>query len=603
METATILLDHPLINGSCYLFAEPKYVITCTEPTLLEKSLRHIEQKCQAENLYAAGYMSYETGLCFEDILKPLLPETRDVPLLKFGLFDAPQLLNPDEVATYLRENTHGEFALNNVVPQENKPEYVAKIARLKQYIEAGDIYQANYTFQVELGFEGDLLAFYAALKQAQPTRLGGFLKFDDFALLSLSPELFFNLDKDSLTARPMKGTAPRGKTKAKDAKLKNWLYNDPKNRAENLMIVDLLRNDLSRVAEIGSVTVDRLYDIETYDSLFQMTTTIKATKRPNIGFPTMMRSLFPCGSITGAPKIRAMQIIDELEDEQRGAYCGSIGFLTPQGDANFNVAIRTITALKAEPNRLKLGIGSGIVADSVAEDEYDECLLKMKFLQALADEFQLIESLSFDDEYVYLAEHMDRLCNSAAYFKFAFDRKDVERQLAEYAVKFDPKTAYKVRLLLHRSGAVSLSHSAMQAVDDDTVYNLVLSDVVLEKSNVFTRHKTTKRAILDQARERAKANAAQTADEPQIDEVIFCNRQGFITEGSFTTIFVESNGIFYTPPLSAGLLNGVLRRHLLDTQPDKYKIKNMRFVDLKSTDTIYVGNSVRGLIKAKLLD
>lgn len=599
----TILLDHPLINGSCYLFTNPKSIITCTHPDQLENALREIENRCQKDGLFAAGFLSYEAGLCFEPRLKPLLPQNRDVPLLQFGLFDAPQLLNPDEVAAYHRDNIHGEFALSDIKPLETKPDYISKIARLKKYIADGDIYQANYTFQVELGFEGDLFALYAALKKNQPTHQGGFLQFDEFSILSLSPELFFNLDKDTLTARPMKGTAPRGKTKAKDAKLKDWLYHDEKNRAENLMIVDLLRNDLSRVAEIGSVKVDRLYDIETYDSLFQMTTGIKAQKRPNIGFPTMMKSLFPCGSITGAPKIRAMEIINELETQQRGIYCGSIGFLTPEGNAHFNVAIRTVTALKSTPDILRLGIGGGIVADSVANDEYDECLLKMKFISDLADEFQLIESLAFDDEYIYLTEHMDRMCNSAAYFEFKFDRKNVEVQLNSYAERFDSAAAYKVRLLLHPSGQINITHSDMPAIDLDAVYNLALSDVVLEKSNVFTRHKTTKRAILDQAREKAKAETLNDSATQQIDEVMFCNRQGFITEGSFTTIFVESDGVFYTPPLSAGLLNGVLRRHLLDTQPDKYKIKNIKFTDLKSTDTIYVGNSVRGLITARLLD
>lgn len=595
-----ILLDHPVINGSCYLFTNPKYIIKCEDPALLEMSLRRIEKKCQDENLYAAGFLSYEAGLAFEPVLLPLMPNNRAVPLLQFGLFDAPRLLNPDEVADYHRAHTHGEYALSNVSPRESRKDYLQKIETVKKYIAAGDIYQANYTFQVELDFEGDLFALYTALKQNQSTRLGGFLQFDDFTLLSLSPELFFNLDKENLTARPMKGTAPRGKTKAKDAKLKDWLYNDPKNRAENLMIVDLLRNDLSRVAEIDSVKVPKLYDIETYDSLFQMTTTIKAKKRPNIGFPTMIKSLFPCGSITGAPKIRAMQIINELENQARNAYCGSIGFVTPQGDANFNVAIRTITNLKSEPNKLHLGIGGGIVADSVAAEEYEECLLKMKFIASLADEFQLIESLALKDgQYAYLPEHMDRLCNSAKYFDFRFDRKQVELQLGDYARKLISDDAYKVRLLQHRSGAISLSHDTMPPIAENTVYNLALSNVVLEKSNIFTRHKTTKRAILDQARERAKS----AARDEQIDEVMFCNRQGFITEGSFTTIFIESDGIFYTPPLSAGLLNGVLRRHLLDTQPDKYKIKNMKFIDLKSTDTIYVGNSVRGLIKAKLLD
>lgn len=594
-----ILLDHPSIKGACLLFLQPKYIITCHDPQKLEDSLREIEQICQAEQLYAAGFVSYEAGLCFEDTLINLMPEERNIPLLKFGIFEAPKLLNPAEVEQYYLQHMHGEFSLEKVVPLENEQQYCKKIEILQDYIKAGDIYQANYTFGVELSFKGDLMGFYAALKRTQPTQLGGLVHFDDITCLSLSPELFFNLKGDDLTARPMKGTAPRGKTTKEDNTLRDWLYNDPKNRAENLMIVDLLRNDLSRIAEIGSVKVDKLYDIEAYDSLFQMTTGIKAKKRPNISFATLIKSLFPCGSVTGAPKIRAMQIIDELETQNRGIYCGSIGYLAPNGDMNFNVAIRSITALKDNPKKLHLGIGSGIVYDSVAKDEYQECLLKMKFLTDLQDDFQLIESLLFDGKYAYLSEHLDRLCSSSKQLSFIYARKAIAEQLSTYAASFNQGKSYKVRLLLHKSGRVELSHITIIKTDPNQVFNVALSDFTFNKANVFTRHKTTKRIILDQTRERMKLEFA----DQHIDEVIFCNRQGYITEGSFTTIFIEQDGIFYTPPLSAGILNGVLRHHLLERQPEKYKIKNIKFVDLKSTDNIWVGNSVRGLIRAKLLD
>lgn len=598
MSQATILLDHPLINGSCYLFTKPKHIIECTDPDLLEASLRQIEGLCHTEKLFAAGFLSYEAGLCFEPVLRPLLPKQRHVPLLKFGLFDAPRLLNRDEVAHYNRQNIHGEFAISNPTPLENRSDYIDKIERLQKYIAAGDIYQANYTFQVELDFKGDLFALYAALKQAQPTHLGGFLQFDSVSILSLSPELFFKLDINELTARPMKGTAPRGTTPAQDAELKNWLYHDPKNRAENLMIVDLLRNDLSRVAEIGSVQVDRLYDIETYDSLFQMTTTIKAQKRPNIGFPTLIKSLFPCGSITGAPKIRAMQIISELENDNRGVYCGSIGFITPEGDAHFNVAIRTLTALVTTPNKLTLGIGSGIVHDSNPTDEYDECLLKMKYLDNLLEDFQLIESFLFDGNYACLDEHLDRLCNSAKYFGFLYDRAKVSEALIAYSTRLDSGSKYKIRLLLLRHGGIEFSHISMTESKVKPLYHVALANVVVDKQNVFFHHKTTKRSLLDQAREQARLDSPTE----QLDEVIFCNQDGDITEGSFTTIFAEIDGIFYTPPLSAGLLNGVLRRHLLSSKNGKYKVKSLTWDDLVNADAVWVGNSVRGLVRAELI-
>ncbi|MCJ8323844.1 MAG: aminodeoxychorismate synthase component I [Rhizobiales bacterium] len=594
----TILIDHPYINNSCYLFSHPKQVIACYEPDQLTNCLRQIEQICQTENLFAAGYISYEAGLYFETGLEPLMPANRTVALLKFGLFDAPQLLNPDEVAQYYKHNIHGEFALTDINISESKADYIAKIERLKQYIAAGDIYQANYTFGVDMQFEGDLLGLYAALKQAQPTQLGGFLQFDDETILSLSPELFFNLSQNDLTARPMKGTAPRGQTPAQDAELKTWLHNDPKNRAENLMIVDLLRNDLSRVAEIGSVNVARLYDIETYDSLFQMTTSINALKRPNIGFPTLIKSLFPCGSVTGAPKIRAMEIIAELEDKPRGVYCGSIGFLTPNGDANFNVAIRTLTWLKNQADKLHLGIGSGIVTDSQPQQEYDECLLKMKFLNQALGDFELIESLLYDGDIAYLDMHLDRMCNSAKYFGFNFDRQKVSAQITAYCHQLGGQTSFKVKFLLDRAGNTHLSHIAIPSAASNKLYRVTMADIILDKNSIFARHKTTKRQLIDAARERAKLAARQTP----IDEVLFANQDGYITEGSFTTIFAEINGIHYTPPLNAGLLNGVLRRYLLETLPDAFKVKNLKLADLEQADSLWLGNSVRGLVRAELM-
>ncbi|NRA88305.1 MAG: aminotransferase class IV [Rhizobiales bacterium] len=245
------------------------------------------------------------------------------------------------------------------------------------------------------------------------------------------------------------------------------------------------------------------------------------------------------------------------------------------------------------------MGIGGGIVYDSVAEDEYEEALLKMKFIKDLQNDFQLIESLYFNGEYAYLSEHLDRLCNSSDALNFKFNRSQVKQDLLDYGQELTGDKQYKIRLLLFKSGLVEIGHSEIKLDDNGIVYNVALSEVVLEKSNVFTRHKTTKRLILDQARERMQAQFPSD----KIDEVIFCNRQGNITEGSYTTIFIEQDGVFYTPPLSAGLLNGVLRHHLLDSQPDKYKIKNFKFTDLNSTDKIWVGNSVRGLIRANLLD
>jgi len=351
-------------------FAAPSCIIRADTPEEVGPALRKLEQ-AQAEGHWLAGAASYELGYMFSNKLHVLMPANRDVPLLQFGVFEAPQVG---------KQIAGDEATLSTPVPVWSLTDYTAAFDRVKNYIGAGDIYQANLTFPLHCKRTGSLDALYAALQAKQSVPHGALVDLGGPALLSRSPELFFRIDAErNIKARPMKGTAPRGATPEEDAALVTWLKTSEKNRAENLMIVDLLRNDMSRISEIGSVKVPRLFAIETYATLHQMTSSIRSTLREGTTLTDIFAALFPCGSITGAPKIRAMQIIHELESAPRGAYCGAIGWIAPNGAMSFNVAIRTLTCF--ENGDVRLNVGGGVVYDSDAAGEYEEALLKGRYV------------------------------------------------------------------------------------------------------------------------------------------------------------------------------------------------------------------------------
>lgn len=352
------------------LFTAPREVIRADTPEELEAAFAAIA-RAQAEGSWLAGYMSYELGYCLSRKLAPLLPENRELPLILLGVFDAVDEVVLDEAgaapAPYFAQ-TPPDFA-----------GYEAAFDKVHDYLAAGDTYQVNLTFPLELGCDSTPEALYAALAGRQPTEFGAYVDLGGPVLLSRSPELFFRVDAEGwIETRPMKGTAARGATEAEDQAAKAELAASEKNQAENLMIVDLMRNDLSRICEVGSVTVPKLFEIETYETVHQMTSTVRAKLLPDQGFAEILRAIFPCGSVTGAPKIRAMEIIRELEPAPRGAYCGAIGWVAPSGAMRFNVPIRTLTW--HSPERITLNVGGGLVYDSTAESEYNEALLKARF-------------------------------------------------------------------------------------------------------------------------------------------------------------------------------------------------------------------------------
>jgi para-aminobenzoate synthetase/4-amino-4-deoxychorismate lyase len=592
---AFVLLDDSLSRTDrCWLFERPMEVVRCDRPEDVEAALLRLAA-AGANGLFGAGFLSYELGYLMEPKLAPLLPQDRLQPLLWFGLFDAPRELDSAAVGRWLETRIFGDYELGGLHWSLSQEDYLTAARRVKDYIAAGDVYQINLTLKGLFDFAGDPLALYRDLRRRQRVAHGALVVAPDFQVLSLSPELFLRVENGMAEARPMKGTAARGASPEEDAALGEWLSSDVKSRAENLMIVDLLRNDLGRVAEIGSVEVTDLFTVESYPTLHQMTSGITARLRPDVGLPDIARGLFPCGSITGAPKLRAMEIIRELEPAPRGVYTGAIGMLAPGGDALFNVAIRTVFLDGRGGGQL--GIGSGIVQDSDPLVEWEECLLKARFLTADRVPFQLIETLRWErkDGYYLLERHLDRLSASAAYFGYPCDAEVVRGQLAREAQKFAAAPVMRVRLLLDEDGAVSLEAGPMELLGDEHVLTFVISDERVQSGDPFTYHKTTRRELYDREFERhQKASGC--------GEVVFLNERGEVTEGSRTNLFIERAGVLMTPPPRCGLLAGTLRGDMIDNPNLHVEERVLSLADLEAADRIYLGNSVRGLMHARRL-
>jgi para-aminobenzoate synthetase / 4-amino-4-deoxychorismate lyase len=566
-----ILLDDA---GRTRRFSAPEAVVAAHVPDEVPGALAALEAARQAGK-YAAGYFSYELGYLLEPRLRPLLPSARALPLLWFGIFDrAEEGVPATQARAYAGPLAH----------ECDEAAYSARFARIHEWIAAGDIYQANLSFRSRFHFLGDPLALYLSLRAQSGASHCAYIDDGERQILSLSPELFFDLSADGkLTARPMKGTAARGTDAASDEIAKSKLQNSAKERAENLMIVDLLRNDLGRVAETGSVNVANLFEVETYPTVHQMVSTIHAQLKPGMGVEELVRALFPCGSVTGAPKIRAMEIIREMETSPRGVYCGAIGHFAPDGSANFNVAIRTLTI---SGHRGELGIGGAIVHDSNAQGEYAECLLKARYYEAARKPLELIETLRYapGEGFTRLELHLARMARSAAAFGIRFDTQEAMRAL-EGAILASPA---RVRLTLNEDGKFDAT-SAPLSPDAPSSWKYAVSPIRISSRDLLQRFKTTWREIYD-------GEFARAAKDGH-DEIIFLNEKDEVVEGSRTNIFAQLGGALVTPPLSSGALDGCLRRALIEQ--GKCIERVLTLADLARAEEIFLGNSLRGLIRA----
>lgn len=590
------------------LFTAPLRICAAYDAAGLADLFAAIETAVDAGHC-AAGFFTYECGRCFEP-QAGLHPARAGLPLAWVALYERSYVFD-HAAGRFIGEDPPGlaAFAGAGATPSAPHPvietnfalseaEYARRIAAIHEWIRAGDVYQLNFTAPLQVKVQGSAAALYAHLRACQPAEYGALLHWQAGRhILSFSPELFFRIDREGaarrITTRPMKGTAARGRTTREDRERAAWLRNDPKNRAENVMIVDLERNDLGRVARFGSVRVEKLFALERYPTLWQMTSTVTAELRPGVCLADIFRALFPCGSITGAPKVRAMQLLGQLEDAPRGVYTGAIGFFSPRTTV-FNVAIRT---LELNGRQGTMGIGSGIVLDSDPAAEYRECMLKARFLtgaaHALSTRFSLIETMLWNGSYPLLALHLDRLADSAEYFGFPCQRTAVEAALQAYAQQFTDSAPRKVRLLLDGEGALQITDELLPAARGaERIGRVRIARERTDTADPMFFHKTTHRPLY--------AQAFQAASRAGYDDVLFLNQRGEVTEGAISNIFIEKDGCWRTPPIECGVLPGVYRRHLLATHPEMEECL-LYADDLRAADALYLANAVRGLRRIEI--
>ena len=568
-----VVLKHA---GKWLCFSQPEQVLWAERvdqvlPMILE---------AETSELYAAGFIAYEAAAAFDDVL--LTRSSEGFPLLCLGLFRAPEVLEDIE------DTPNAHYKIGPLTPSISRNEYVSAIAKIKALIAEGATYQVNYTYRLNADFAGDAWAFFHALVKDQKTEHAVFVEVDDFAICSASPELFFSLNDGTITSRPMKGTARRGRTFSEDLQRAEALRKSEKDCSENIMIVDMIRNDIGRIAEPGSIKTISVFDVEKYPTVWQLTSTV--TGRTDAPVSAILKALFPCASITGAPKTKTMELIAGLEHRPRRIYTGTIGFLTPQGEASFNVAIRT-ALIDQKSGKLEYGVGGGIVWDSDAKSEYEETLLKARVLTRPRPDFQLLETMLWEPgSGVYLLDsHFQRLGKSAAYFDIPLDVPAVQGKL-DQTLQNIVQVPHRIRLLLSRDGGFEIQSSQILQLPDECI-TVALGKKPVNSQDVFLFHKTTHRFVYDQAK----------ADFPNCDEVILWNERGEVTEGCIANVVIRKDRKLITPPVECGLLEGVFRGQLLANSTIEERV--ILVDDLKAADDIFLVNSVRKWQKALLLN
>ncbi len=571
-------------DGEWLCYARPVRVLSALEPAQVLAVVREAEEAVETHGLHAVGFISYEAAPGFDPALR--VRRGSPTPLVWFGLFASPLGSNDFSRCSGAAEAATTKFELGAWRAGMGEDQHAAAVAQIKAHIAHGNTYQVNFTFPLTATFRGDPWALFSRLVQAQRSAYAAYVDTGRFAICSASPELFFHLADGVLTSRPMKGTAPRGRTLAEDEAQAAWLRASEKNRAENVMIVDMIRNDMGRVAEWGSVAALSLFDVERYPTLWQMTSTVTARTRGS--GVEILQALFPCASITGAPKVRTMQIIADLEPSPRGVYTGAIGFMAPGGRAQFNVAIRTVV-VDRQVGQAVYGVGSGIVWDSDANQEYAECLLKARVLAAQPADFALLETLRWTPEegYFLLDRHLQRLHDSAIYFSIPVDLARARQALTESVATAEQPL--RVRLLVDQSGRCRVETAPLPAPSAQPV-RLGLARTPVNSRDIFLHHKTTRREVYE---------AAQRS-RPDCDDVLLWNERGELTESCLANVALELNGQLATPPLGCGLLAGTLRGWLLDQGHLIERVVTL--ADLDRCNAIYVLNSLRGWRKADLV-
>ncbi|MFT4065382.1 chorismate-binding protein [Paraburkholderia sp.] len=628
---------------SSRLYTDFVHERVCTDAAQLEAVCESVAADT-GSGLHAVALADYEFGHALVGLDARRSFETQHGnATLRFLLFERCAKLSRDEVDTWLMARDNGTLEPSvagtaNVRASVDRTQFDAAIDAIHAALRAGESYQVNYTYRLGFDVFGPPVGFYRRLRARQPVPFGALIALPgDAWVLSCSPELFVEKQGATLRARPMKGTAPRAPDPAADRGSAEFLANDPKNRAENVMIVDLLRNDLSRVAQIGSVKVPALFSVEPYASVWQMTSTVEATLPGGTSFAAVLRALFPCGSITGAPKHRTMQLIDELESTPRGLYTGAIGWLDAPagatrvsaaavpaqaddrhaavstentsrcGDFCLSVAIRTLTLTpSAQPGeaaglRGSMGVGAGIVLDSVAADEYAECRLKASFLTEAEPGFDLFETMyaTREDGVRHLARHLRRLSSSAATLGFKFDEQRIRERIAAQCAALTAQTPHRMRLALSMNGAAQITAAVLTPLPEERVGVLLgsgQSSTPTRAADPLLRHKTTRRADYDRGWREAEAKGAF--------DTLFFNERGELTEGGRSNVFVKLAGQWWTPPLASGVLPGVMRSVLLEEEAAGLNAaeKVLTEADVLNAEALLICNALRGALPARIV-
>ena len=532
-----------------------------------------------SEGSWVALALSYEAAPAFDPALEAR--PSGEFPLAWIGVFEERSSLD-------FKSIPDRPFLVSEWDPQIDERQYRRAIHSIRDYIESGDTYQINFTFPLRGQLIGDSFSCFRSIAESQGAAYSAYLDIGSHAILSFSPELFVERRGNSLITRPMKGTLSRGRWLEEDHERAQQLQASVKDRAENVMIVDLMRSDLGKVAVTGSVEAPELFEVERINRVLQMTSTVTAVQRPNVGIIDVLRALFPCGSVTGAPKARSMAIIKELEDQPRGIYTGAIGMLCPDGDAVFSVPIRTVSVDRRN-GAATFGVGGAITWDSTPDGEYKECCLKAKFLTDPWSEFDLLETIALDDgEYALLDRHLARARDSALYFGFRWNESEVLRALDDVR-QLHPSRRYRVRLIIGRRGKARTEASPLGESGTAPI-PVRFASVPIDHRDPLVFHKTTERARYDVELERCR----------HCDDVIFWNSRGEVTESTIANVVVFSDGKHWTPPREAGLLAGTLRAELI-ARGELFE-RTITKKELTAAESFALINSVRGWMSARLV-
>ena len=576
VHSPKIILQAPVADVLSWLsFESPVEILQASTLDEVRPTLRAAEAAA-ANGKMAAGFVSYEAAPAFDAALRVQSPGS--LPLAWFGVFDNAKTL--DRLAGAAISTPHPRWRASMAAA-----EYERGVDAIHRHIAHGDTYQVNFTLRLTSSFPADPWDLFVALCRGQRSRCCAFVDTGDRVLCSASPELFFRLEGERIWSRPMKGTAPRGRTLEEDARQARWLQTSTKNQAENIMIVDMVRNDLGRIAIPNTVEVSELWHLEKYPSLFQLTSTVEG--RTQTSLENIFAALFPCASVTGAPKVRSMEIIRELEQGPRGAYTGAIGLIGPGRRARFNVGIRTVDVDTVE-GRATYGTGSGVVWDSAAPEEWRECFTKALVLRPPPAEFDLLETILWDPEkeFVLLDRHLKRLEDSAAYFDYPCDPPKVARAL-DRATRDLPRQPHRVRLLVSSQGTVRVECAPLEPLTGP--WRLAVAAGPVTREDPFLFHKTTHRQVYQDHRERF----------PEHDDVLLWNDKGEITESTLANVVILRRQRWVTPPVDCGLLAGTFRAELLEQ--GKIEEESIDLRDLRSAEKIFLINSVRQWIDTEL--